>query len=190
MLNYSNLDMKKHHVLNDEVLVIACIQGNQKAITRLVEKWHIVFCKVAYGYVKDADVAKDIAQESWKVIFNKLETIKEPCKFKAWAVSIVSRKAIDFLRMQKRREATLKELYEEKEIQQIEDNLAIDYKLVLKKEIDRLPEDQQTVIRLFYVQELTLKEISTYLEISVGTAKSRLFHARERLKKVIKTYKL
>jgi len=46
---------------------------------------------------------------------------------------------------------------------------------------------QQMVIKLFYTEEYSLKEISKTLNISVGTTKSRLFHAREKLKQILKT---
>ncbi|WP_452599421.1 RNA polymerase sigma factor [Pontimicrobium sp. MEBiC01747] len=39
---------------------------------------------------------------------------------------------------------------------------------------------------MFYVQDYSLKEISNVLDVSVGTIKSRLFHARERLKLILK----
>jgi RNA polymerase sigma-70 factor (ECF subfamily) len=42
------------------------------------------------------------------------------------------------------------------------------------------------VIRLFYKENYTLKEISDLLQLSIGTTKSRLFHAREKLKTKLK----
>ncbi|MCF6280035.1 MAG: hypothetical protein L3J14_06775 [Flavobacteriaceae bacterium] len=80
--------MKNSENTIDADLVIEYQSGNKKAITTLVKRWHIEFCKFALWYVKDADVAKDIAQESWFVILNKLDTLQEPKKFKSWAISI------------------------------------------------------------------------------------------------------
>jgi len=56
-------------------------------------------------------------------------------------------------------------------------------KQALLKAINELPRHQQTVIRLFDTESYPLKQISDMLGISIGTAKSRLFHAREKLKK-------
>ena len=56
----------------------------------------------------------------------------------------------------------------------------------LLKAIKNLVEHQQTVLRLFYVEAYSLKEIGNILNIPVGTAKSRLFHAREKLKETLK----
>lgn len=49
-----------------------------------------------------------------------------------------------------------------------------------------LPESQKIILELFYKENLSLSEISDILDISVGTVKSRLFTAREHLKKIIK----
>jgi RNA polymerase sigma-70 factor (ECF subfamily) len=64
-----------------------------------------------------------------------------------------------------------------------------DLKKLLIKQIDSLPKQQQVVLKLFYVEEYSLKETAELLEIAVGTAKSRLFHAREKLKITLKKYK-
>lgn len=51
-----------------------------------------------------------------------------------------------------------------------------------------LPIEQQEVIKLFYTEEYSLKEIAEILRIKHGTVKSRLFHAREKLKTILKTH--
>lgn len=60
----------------DGILVQEFQSGNKKALTKLVKRWHKTFCEKAYWIVKDADVAKDIAQDSWRVIINKIEDLK------------------------------------------------------------------------------------------------------------------
>ncbi|MGF1670650.1 MAG: RNA polymerase sigma factor [Balneolaceae bacterium] len=43
------------------------------------------------------------------------------------------------------------------------------------------------VLSMFYLENLSVKEIGSVLELSTGTVKSRLFHARENLKNIIST---
>ena len=64
------------------------------------------------------------------------------------------------------------------------ENITLKKKLL--QAIQDLPEQQKMVIKLFYLEEYTLKEISKTLKMSLGTVKSRLFYAREKLKKNIK----
>ena len=172
----------------DAELVRAFQSGDQKAIAQLVKRWHFKFCKKAYWVVNDANLSKDIAQESWQTIMDKLHTLQKPCSFKSWALRIVYSKSIDALRQQSKKRVQETDL----STSQVAAN--DDYKVenaemkeALLKAIKRLPEQQQSVIRLFYTESYSLKEISKLLNISVGTTKSRLFHAREKLKKTLRT---
>ncbi len=54
------------------------------------------------------------------------------------------------------------------------------------KAIQTLPDEQKAVIKLFYLESYSIKQISELLKISAGTTKSRLFHAREKLKQTLK----
>jgi len=181
--------MKNADSTIDANLVIAYKAGDKKVLADIVKRWHLQFCKLAFWYCKDKDVAKDIAQESWVLIFNKLETLKEPYKFKSWAISIVNRRAIDWIRKTNREQHKLHRFYDgvsknipsEKDANPPETLIA-----KMKYEIDQLPEHQQVVLKLFYTEEHSLKQIGELLQISSGTVKSRLFHARERLKKKVK----
>lgn len=182
--------MKKLTNIADSDLIKAYQLGDIKALSALVKKWHVSFCKLAYWYVKDADTAKDIAQESWTIIIRKLNNLKEPDKFKSWAISIVNRRAIDWIRSERNENKKLRSFYNEKSMK-VRATDADDHRQELKRRLLRsiheLSEDQQVVVKLFYTQNYSLKEISALLNISVGTTKSRLFHAREKLKTILKT---
>lgn len=170
----------------DVKLVEEFQSGNKEALNRLVERWHKHFCNKALWIVKDPDLAKDIAQDSWTTIISKIDMLKDSSSFKYWALRIVYSKSFDALR-KRNKERIGKLNYKHTHLEQeeeIKDNLALEKLLLIK--MQELPIHQQTVIKLFYVEEYTLKEISKLLKISVGTAKSRLFYARETLKKTFK----
>jgi len=170
----------------DAKLVEAYQAGNKEALAGLVKRWHLMFCKKAFWIVKDADLSKDIAQESWQIIINKINTIKDTSSFGSWALRIVYSKSLDHLRTTSRERDRLKALANEQNtiINEPEDNESV--KKQLLKAVKKLPEQQQSVVRLFYTEDYSLKEISKLLNISVGTTKSRLFHAREKLKLILK----
>ncbi len=166
-------------------LVTEYQSGNREVLPVLVRRWHKVFCIKAYYLVKDADVAKDIAQDSWTVIMDKLFTLKDPRTFPSWALRIVYGKSIDWLRKQnKKRENQAKYRSEQVYEETVIDNKELKHKL--RKAIQDLPKEQQEVLHLFYTQNYKLREIADLLHVSIGTAKSRLFHARERLKQLLK----
>ena len=170
----------------DARLVEAYQSGNKEALAALVKRWHLLFCKKAFWIVKDADLSKDIAQESWQTIMDKINTLKDRSSFGSWALRIVYSKSLDHLRTKSRERVRLKDLA----IEQITNNNETDDNESVKKRlliaVKKLPEQQQSVIRLFYTEDYSLKEISKTLNISTGTVKSRLFHAREKLKQQLK----
>jgi len=176
---------KKTHI-PDGILVTQYIAGEKKALAILVKRFHKLFCNHAYWIVKDAEVAKDIAQDSWKLIIDKLNTLQNPERFKSWALRIVHRKSIDYTRSTSRQQQQQNDYKVTKSIQEIPSTDTSLIKQQLKHAIAKLSISQQQIIRLFYVDEYSLKNISNILGISIGTAKSRLYHAREQLKKQLK----
>jgi len=179
--------MHKKNQISDGTLVTRYVEGDQTALAMLVQRFHKTFCNHAYWIVKDADAAKDIAQDSWNLIINKLHTLKDVDYFKSWALRIVHRKALDWTKGVSKQTKQHEAYKVTKSIQDIpsEDRSSLQQKLL--KAIQELPIHQQQVIQLFYVHEYSLKEISEIIQISEGTAKSRLYHAREKLKTILKT---
>ena len=179
--------MDKTDFIKDSWLVEQYLSGHKKALSLLVKRWHLKFCKQAYWYTNDFDLAKDLAQESWTVVIDKLHTLKEPDRFGSWGLSIVNRKSIDWIRKNKKTKERL-ELYK------LSTQLDNDYETVtgnessntIIKAIKDLSENQQIVLKLFYLESYSLNEISKLLNVSKGTVKSRLFYARENLKTIIK----
>ena len=170
----------------DAELVIQFQSGNANALTELVKRWHKRFCEKAYWILKDADQSKDVAQDSWKTIMAKIKDLKDPSSFGGWAMRIVYSKSLDAIRERNRIRVKQGNYAKEQPVktEPVEDNSQL--KLELLKAIKELSVNHQMVIKLFYVEDYSLNQISYLLNISVGTAKSRLFHAREKLKLILK----
>lgn len=161
--------------------------GNLGALNLLVKNWHKAFCEKAFWVVRDVDVAKDIAQDSWKTIIAKINDLQNPESFGSWALRIVYTKSIDWVHSNKKTIKTYEDYkYKQELTTTSESKDHEDLKRALLMAIKKLPEQQQVVISLFYVEDYSLKNISELLGISIGTAKSRLFHAREKLKTILK----
>lgn len=162
------------------------MSGDKKSLAILVKRWHKAFCDKAYWLVKDKDVAKDIAQESWSTIIDKLENLNDPKRFKYWALRIVCNKSTDWLRLQTKQQKRTVDYVGDIENNQSQSIENEGLKKALLAAINELSNNQRMIIQLFYIENYSLKQISELLEISVGTAKSRLFYAREKLKKNFK----
>lgn len=170
----------------DALLVLQCRSGNDKAFNFLVKRHHSRLCKHAYWYTHDIEASKDIVQDSWSVIIKKLGQLKDPNTFSSWAMRIVTRKSLDYLNRTKSNREKLITFHPEIDAAGIEDERAAQIK-ELQKAMLKLSDNQKITLRLFYTEEYSLREISTILDISEGTVKSRLFHAREKLKSILKT---
>ena len=180
--------MSRTDQIFDALLVMECQAGKKSAFNLLAKRWHAKFCKQAYWYTRDKEQAKDIAQESWGVILNKIQFLKDPNSFGSWAMRIVTNRSLDWLRKQKReREKGQNENYKSAATLQNEElKTSADHSAKVSEAIKNLPLKQQQVLNLFYLEEFSLKQISEILDISVGTVKSRLFTARETLKSILK----
>lgn len=174
--------MNKTNHSEDELLVIQYQSGDGLALQKLVKRWHKTFCEKAYWLTKDADASKDIAQDSWNTIMSKMGSLKDPSRFQSWALRIVFTKAMDWMRSNQKNRKKLEDYHQNYDVETEEPKNDQAVKKALLKAINQLPNEQQQVIRLFYVEEYSLNEIGDLLKISVGTVKSRLFHAREKLK--------
>ncbi len=140
-----------------------------------------------YYQVQQQNPVEDIAQDCWYVIIEKLPELELKISFKAWALSIARRKALDWIR-KKQQSAKNSSLIENRSASSTKSSTTDNSSSKLQKvrnAIQQLPGTQRIVLELFYLDNLTLQEISSVLNISNGTVKSRLFYAREKLKQII-----
>jgi len=178
--------MNKSQNPTDRFLILQYRAGDASVLPTLVRRYHKIFCEKAYWITKDKESAKDIAQESWITIIDKLETLKNIDRFRSWAFRIVYTKAIDAVKQRIKKNKDLQSvriLSIDTSSSEVERNLA---QKKLLKAIQELPKEKQDIIRLFYAEEYSIVDISSFLKIPIGTVKSRLFKAREKLKSTIK----
>lgn len=164
----------------DEWLVLLAQSGDRRAVERLAVRWGPRLLRTARRMTGEAEAARDAAQDAWAGILAGLPRLHDPAAFPAWAFGILRRKCADALRRRARaraREAPL-EAASDAAAPQADGEGAADFKAALA----RLPVAQAEVVALFYGEGLTLAEIAAATGVPVGTAKSRLFHARAALK--------
>ena len=107
-----------------------------------------------------------------------IHRLNNPARFAPWAFTILRRKCADAIRNKQHQRAheSDDELPEIAAPGDAEENLGILQAFVM------LPPDQRLAAHLFFIEGLTLAEIAEVQDIPAGTAKSRLFHARRKLK--------
>ena len=163
----------------DALLVLQIQNGDHKGFNLLVQRWNTKLLRHAARHVKSRAIAKDVVQNSWMAILKGIRTLKEPGHFGPWAMRIVYFKAMDHLRKRKKEEAIIDPHqgpdHEDPRLQSVLEGLK------------GLPDNHKLILTLFYLDELPVAEIAYILNIPPGTVKSRLYHAREYLKKQLKS---
>ena len=165
----------------DAYLVASARLGDREAFANLVLRWNSKLIAHAWRLLRDREGAKDAVQESWAEMLRGLSRLRDEEAFAAWAYRIVSRRcARQIARMKGDRR-----LAEQMAAAPADDSLAeaaapdVD---ALRRAIRALPPEQQAAIALFYLEEMSVAEVAVALDVPAGTVKTRLMHARRKLR--------
>lgn len=175
---------KKTKHTDNELLVKRFQNGEKEALKELIISFQPKLKQTIYFTTKDQAAVDDLSQECWYIIIQKLEDLKLKISFEAWALTIARRKAIDWIRTQQRlrKKARLIKDEAKNDVQSNKTDNKDDKLEKVRIGIQQLPPSQKIVLTMFYLENLSLSDISNVLDISKGTVKSRLFYAREELK--------
>ena len=177
---------------DDVQLIHAVLSGDDSAFDILVEKYQKSVHALAWRKIGDFHYAEEITQDTFLRAYQKLSTLRNPSQFLRWLYVIANRLCLNWLRKQKPAkqmqsledtpmEEVMKSVYgryvsEQRETEATEHRFEI-----VKKLLEKLPESERTVMVLYYLGEMTMKEIGKFLGVSVETIKTRLHRARKRL---------
>jgi RNA polymerase sigma-70 factor, ECF subfamily len=125
--------------------------------------------------------ARDAAQETFVAAWRELPRLREPHRFEAWLQRIAINASRMTLRARGRRR--VREI-PSSEVVALATHVSPDDRpdvRLLDSALGRLPLDQRAILVLHHLEGRPLEEIAGILDIPLGTAKSRLFHARQAL---------
>ncbi len=168
----------------DEYLAASARAGDRAAFTRLAERWQPKLLAHAFRLLGEGEAARDIVQEAWADITRGLSRLDDARAFPAWAYRIVTRRAADQIR-KRQRERKLSAAYasEVKSMPQVESAAEMSADAApLRAAMATLPAEQRAAIALFYTEDFSVAEIAAALNVPAGTVKTRLMHARRKLR--------
>lgn len=183
--------------ISSDKLVQQYQNGNGDALKLLIKKFHPKMARTIRYYTQSSEPVNDLVQECWYHIIRQLGQLGQlgqldlKISFDAWALTIAKHKAVDWIRGQQQNRANNREWKNQAETSEDTEGFLVDgedEQMKLKRvlsAIQQLPKPQKIVLKMFYLENLSVKEIGKVLDISTGTVKSRLFHAREKLKSLI-----
>lgn len=171
----------------DEVLIKQTLLGDRESFHSLVRKYQGMVCGLAYHKVGNFEDAQELAQEAFLCAYRDLHRLENPNKFSNWLHSITSNTCISWRR---RRRLDTVPLESESYVSEIMDESPTPEEAAMIDEqnsfvhnaMKNLPESQRLAVTLYYMDGLSVNEVSDFLDIPVGTVKSRLYKGREKLK--------
>jgi len=168
-----------------EARVIARVQdGDAEAYDVLVSKYLPRVIAIAWGVVRNAHDAEDLAQEAFVRAYQNIGRFRTSDPFGPWIGRIVMNLALDV--MKHRRKFRHEELAgtepagrgDEADVMAMSNDIGTR----IDAAIEELPEMQRLVARLHLVEEMEHAEIADLTGLSDGTVRSHLSHARAKLK--------
>lgn len=179
---------RTHEDIQDELLVLQCQEGDDDALKALIARWQPRLARLAWRLMGEREAARDVVQDAWLAIVRSLSRLDDPARFRSWAYRIVSNKCADWIRRRSVRRRTAKELRDVAPSTPGDSSNQTDSADDVGRMLDalaKLPDEQRAVLSLHYLDEMGVREIAEVLDVPEGTVKSRLHHARNRLKEAL-----
>ncbi|MGQ0589218.1 MAG: RNA polymerase sigma factor [Sphingosinicella sp.] len=167
--------------LLDEYLLVSARAGDRRAFEALARRWQKKLLAHARRLLGDAEGARDAVQEGWLEIVRGLPRLRDERAFPAWAYRIVTRRCAKAIGAAVRGRNVAAELEAEAGAEAPVQESAHDHDR-LRAAIRALSEEQRAAIALFHFEELSVAEVAVALDVPAGTVKTRLMHARRKLR--------
>ena len=174
---------------NEELLIEAARKGDEKSFMLLFENHQETVFRFAYRMVGSETVAQDLAQECFlSLLQSRVRFNGDRASLKTYLYGMVRNMARRHFR-QAGLEVSLDDCEEPPALMIGEENvLQQEISATVQRAIARLPLLQREALLLFEYEDLSLDEIARILEIDAGTVKSRLYRARENLRRMLASY--
>lgn len=171
----------------EEDIKALAAENRKLAMEMVVQKYRERLFYHALYIVKDWEEAYDAVQEVFIRAIRERRFFNEDFRIKAWLYRVTSNLCFNLVRNRKRRGAILESVprAESSAADQIEQVFAGERQEEILRAIDQMTDDHKEILLLRYYNDLSYAEISSTLDIKLGTVMSRLSRARARLLEVI-----
>lgn len=165
-------------------LIYGCKNNDPICQSILYKNYRKLILNTVSRFVRNKHTSEDISQEIFIKVFKKIDKYKDNNNFESWIKKVAINKSLDYLRKKKYEslcdDLSYIVLYDDYNYKEDE------YRLYLiNKLLEQLPDKYKQVFKLYYIEELSHKEIAEKLSINVGTSKSNLFKARNKIRKLM-----
>ncbi len=175
-------------------IITACIARDQSAFRMLVDNYAGFAFSVAFRIMNDEDESKDIVQESFIAVWDKIEGFNPENNFSNWLYRIIVNRCYDALRKKKRNPLVYPDdsnwnipgLFSDSNADRGLDNKEVGK--LIQRLTNRLSNKQKVVFVLSELEGLSREDIAEITGMSRTSIKSNLFHARQKIGKLIEKH--
>lgn len=182
--------------MEEKKLIEQAKSGDQDAFAQLVLAHQNKVYTLCVHLVSDRQEAEDLAQEAFLKAWQNLDKFQGESSFATWMHRLTTNLCLDFLRKKTRRknisvavslddeESGWSEPADHRQDpqQKLEQN---ERRQALSRALAELPEEHRRLLLMREVGGMSYQEIADALEVDLGTIKSRIARARERLRKIL-----
>jgi len=179
----------------DLLLVEKARSGNEKAFASLMNRYRDSIYYMLLKMVNNPSDAEDLTIEAFGKAFRNLDSYTPKYAFSTWLFKIASNNCVDFIRKKQVSPTPLDHLQDsldnvtvniQSDMPDPEESLINHQKIsALKDIISQLKPRYKTLIELRYYKEYSYEEISSELNLPIGTVKAQLFRAKTLLYNIL-----
>lgn len=178
----------------DAVLVRNYMDGNEDALSTLINRHQQRLYSFIYSKVFDKDITEDVFQDTFIKVIRTLKRGKynEEGKFLPWVMRIAHNLVIDHFRKNSRMpkfegkgDFSIFDVLEEKTLNAEKQLIKAQIENDVRELIHELPEDQKQVLMMRIYKDMSFKDIAEQTDVSINTALGRMRYALINLRKVI-----
>lgn len=173
--------------VKDQELIVALQEGSLDALGVLYDRYRQLVYRTALAITGDPEAASDLLQDVFLRLHRFAERIDVERPIEPWLYRMTANLSYTWVKRRSRWIRPLEDLADwiagstrNAPYEQVERN---DEWEQVQRAVSALPLPQRVVVVLYYLNDLSLQEISEILDVPVGTVKSRLHYGREALKK-------
>jgi len=173
--------------IRSQLLVLRYRRGDDEALRELVALWEKPLFYYVRRLVKSEEDAWDVLQEAWIRVIRGIGMLRNPESIPSWLYRIARNAAFNYTRDNPKLVPLSDEETNLAGIESSEDQgFSAGDAEAIHWGLQQLPPAQGEVLTLFFLEEFSLKEISSITGVSIGTVKSRLYYAKQALQGIIR----
>ncbi|MGO8837438.1 MAG: RNA polymerase sigma factor [Limisphaerales bacterium] len=178
----------------DADLVSESLNGSRDAFRRIVERYQTLICSLAYSATGSVSRSEDMAQETFLAAWQKLRSLREPAKLKAWLCGIARHRIQKTFERDGREPAHNADPLEAaqdssaSEALPSEQAISREEEAILWRSLEKIPELYREPLILYYREHQSIEHVAVALDLTEDAVKQRLVRGRKLLQDEVQSF--